>query len=225
MDGKSLDRVLTVVLIVVASLVGINAVQGPRAPKAPNVVREAQRSRAFKQWRSVDSSGYTMRGKQNAPVTIAVFTDLQCPACRGFHSALHEASSSRPDIVRVVYLPYPLDYHEHALSGAKASHCVAAANGDLAKWFDVVYSKHDCIGAITWATFASRVGIVDTAAITRCAEGDTPAATEVIVRAQAWANQIALTGTPAILINGHKLVRPASAAQLDTLIRWFAQER
>ena len=74
------------------------------------------------------------------------------------------------------------------------------------------------------ATFASRVGIVDTVAITKCAEGDTPAAVEIISRAHAWANQIELTGTPAILVNGHKLVRPASAAQLDTLIRWFAKK-
>lgn len=136
---------------------------------------------------------------------------------------LMDAASRNNGNVKIVYVNYPLDYHEHALSGARATHCVATANGDMIKWFDTVFTKQDSIGKISWPAFALLAGVSDTAAIAACSAANSSAAVAAVRKSQAWGRQIEIDGTPTVLVNGHKLIRTPSADQLDTIIRYFAR--
>lgn len=221
--NKLLDLVLTVVLIVVALVVGAGALRGPRPPKPPNLIQEAQDSKAFAKWRSIDSAGYILAGSPNSPVSITVFTDVQCPACRGFHRTIHAVLEEHPNDVKVVYVSLPLQYHEYAMPGARATDCIARAGGNIRKWFDAIYTKQDSLAVLSWATLARLSEVVDTAAITSCASGKDSAAVAAVRRGEAWAAQIEASATPTVLVNGHKLIKPPTAAQLDTLIRAFSK--
>jgi|GEM_PF-1521271 len=221
--NKLLDRALTIVLIVVALIVGAGALRGPRPPKPPNLVKEAQNSKAFAEWRSIDSAGYILAGLPNAPVSITVFADVQCPACRGFHRTIHAVLEKHPNDVKVVYVSLPIQYHEYAMPGARATDCMARAGGNVRKWFDAIYEKQDSLAVLSWATFARLSEVVDTAAITNCASGKDSVAVGAVRRGEAWAAQLEASATPTVLVNGHKLIKPPTAEQLDTLIRVFSK--
>jgi len=109
------------------------------------------------------------------------------------------------------------------MPGARATDCVVRAGGNVRKWFDAIYAKQDSLAVLSWATFARLSEVVDTAAITNCASGNDSAAVGAVRKGEAWAAQVEAPGTPTILINGHKLIKTPTAAQLDTLIRAFTK--
>ena len=58
-------------------------------------------------------------GKNNAPVTITEFTDLQCPFCARFYSAIKDVLGAYPNQVRVIVKNFPLPFHQNARPAAK----------------------------------------------------------------------------------------------------------
>jgi protein-disulfide isomerase len=58
-------------------------------------------------------------GSPNAPVTITEFTDLQCPFCARFYSAIKDVLGAYPGKVRVVIKNFPLPFHPNARPAAK----------------------------------------------------------------------------------------------------------
>ena len=79
------------------------------------------------------------RGPENAPVTIVVFSDFECPFCRKFAQILTEALSSNEDDVRVVFHHLPLPMHPWARMAAEMAGC-AELQSNEAFW-----SLHDKI--------------------------------------------------------------------------------
>ena len=58
-------------------------------------------------------------GKSDAPVTITEFTDLQCPFCSRFYSAIKDVLAAYPNQVKVVIKNFPLPFHHNARPAAK----------------------------------------------------------------------------------------------------------
>ncbi len=66
-------------------------------------------------------------GPVNAPVTIVLFDDLECPYCAREHAQLFPALLNRyKDQVRIVYRDFPLEQHPWAMHAAIDSNCLAA---------------------------------------------------------------------------------------------------
>ena len=66
-------------------------------------------------------------GPRDAPVTIVLFDDLECPFCAKMHAQLFPALTDRyKDQVRIVYRDFPLDQHPWAMRAAIDSNCLAA---------------------------------------------------------------------------------------------------
>jgi protein-disulfide isomerase len=61
------------------------------------------------------------KGAANAPVTIVVFSDFECPACQAAVPLLEEAQDARPNDVRLVHKFYPLPKHLRAKDAAYAA--------------------------------------------------------------------------------------------------------
>jgi protein-disulfide isomerase len=65
-------------------------------------------------------------GPKDAPVTIVLFDDLECPFCARMHAQLFPALTDRyKDQVRIVYRDFPLDQHPWAMRAAIDANCVA----------------------------------------------------------------------------------------------------
>jgi len=64
-------------------------------------------------------------GDKNAPVTMVIFDDFQCPFCKKLHSTLAEVKKNYGDKLRIFYIHLPLAFHKNAEPAAKA---IIAAN-------------------------------------------------------------------------------------------------
>jgi protein-disulfide isomerase len=66
-------------------------------------------------------------GPADAPVSIVVFDDLECPFCARMHAQLFPGIQERyKDRVHVTYLDFPLEQHPWAMHAAIDANCLAA---------------------------------------------------------------------------------------------------
>ncbi|MFH0784113.1 MAG: thioredoxin domain-containing protein [Pseudomonadota bacterium] len=79
----------------------------------------------------VDITGSPFKGPADAPVTIALFTDFECPYCRQVIPLLDEVMEKNPKNVKLVFKNMPLKFHKLAEPSAKA----ALAAGEQGKFW------------------------------------------------------------------------------------------
>src|SRR5260370_18336552 len=59
----------------------------------------------------LDVKGAASLGPANAPVTIVVFSDFQCPLCKAEPAIIHkEITTAFPDKVLIYFPTFPLEY-------------------------------------------------------------------------------------------------------------------
>src|SRR6202167_425446 len=76
------------------------------------------------------SSKDPMWGKRDAPVTIAIWSDFQCPFCSRVEPTLDQVKTTYgPDKVRLVWKNNPLPFHNNAKGAAEAAQGVFAMAG------------------------------------------------------------------------------------------------
>lgn len=77
-----------------------------------------------------------VRGPADAPITIIEYSDLECPFCKEFHTALQSvAADPAAPKFRLVYRHFPLtDLHARATREAEATECAAEQGGNEAFW-------------------------------------------------------------------------------------------
>ncbi|HTQ06222.1 MAG TPA: thioredoxin domain-containing protein, partial [Polyangiaceae bacterium] len=74
------------------------------------------------------------RGPSNAPVTIQVWSDFECPFCAAAAPVLRELEAEFGGSVRVVFRNLPLPMHPHAALAAVTGLEVYAERGGAAFW-------------------------------------------------------------------------------------------
>jgi protein-disulfide isomerase len=65
-------------------------------------------------------------GRDNASVVMVEYTDYQCPFCNSFTTTtfpLLKKEFVETGKMRFISRDYPLDFHQHALKAAQATHC------------------------------------------------------------------------------------------------------
>jgi protein-disulfide isomerase len=95
----------------------------PQGPPQPQVAKVS------------NLGGYSL-GRPDAPLTMVEFTDLQCPYCRQFATTtFDEIKRNWIDTGRLRYVSrdFPLDFHQQALSAAKAARC----SGEQGKFWEM----------------------------------------------------------------------------------------
>ena len=71
--------------------------------------------------RDINTAGSPFLGPENAPVTIALFTDFECPYCRKIEPLLAEVHKRNPENVKIVFKNMPLQFHKFADPAARAA--------------------------------------------------------------------------------------------------------
>jgi protein-disulfide isomerase len=163
-------------------------------------------------------------GDTIAPVTMLIFTDLECPACRRFHTVTLPRirdKYSRSDL-RVAFRHWPLGYHRLAMPAAIAAEC-AANQGRFLEFLDAVFNAQDSLSILTFTDFARRAGVDDTTAHADCMSLDTVRAR--VERDKEVAESLGGGGTPMILLDGTLLGTVPSMNRLTELIEEVTSER
>lgn len=91
--------------------------------------------------RSIDISGSPFKGGQDAPVTIVLFTDFQCPFCKKMGPLLDMVLENNPDAVKIVFKNMPLRrMHPFADPAARAA-LAAHEQGKFWEFHDELFAQ------------------------------------------------------------------------------------
>ncbi len=149
-------------------------------------------------------------GPANAPLTLVVFSDFECPVCREEAQELRaKVRAEFPKDVRVAFFDFPLEsIHPWAKPAAIAGRCVYHQNGP-AFWdyFDWIYEHQPEIKVdnlktkvMEWA-FGTRL---DTAQFSQCL--DSRAMASEVDAEVATGRKLGVDSTPTNFLNGRRLV-------------------
>ncbi|WP_252263728.1 DsbA family protein [Paracidobacterium acidisoli] len=171
-----------------------------------------------------------IRGNPAAKVTIVNFDDLECPYCARMHAEFFPATLERyKDLIRIIYLDYPLtELHPWAMHAAVNANCLAAEN-PIAYWNYVDYlhthgedvsgPDHDpAKSAAMLDKLARQEGTrqnVDAVKLDACItkQDDSQIRAEMHV-----GDRLGVNATPTFFVNGDRWSGALPAADLDLMI-------
>jgi protein-disulfide isomerase len=151
-------------------------------------------------------------GRANAPVTLAAFSDFQCPFCAKAAQSISGVEHAYGADVRIVYKYYPLPFHTWAMPAAKAAACVHAQDRtghDEGFWkLHDYYFKHqpdlDEVNVVEKSLdVAKTIPGFSVAAYKRCIAA--PATEASIRRDIALGAGAQVGGTPTFFVNGERV--------------------
>jgi protein-disulfide isomerase len=149
----------------------------------------------------IDLMSGVSRGRADAPVTIVMFTDFQCPACSAAHPFLQEAMQEYQDKIRFIVRNYPLDVHENAYIAAQAAQA-AHAQGKFFEYTEVLYQNQEKLDLISLKKYAKDLGLNSQKFDLELTSGKYK---HIINKDLAEGKYLNITGTPSIFINGVKV--------------------
>lgn len=211
------DAALTGIMAVAALAVAAASVKVAFFPGATTVTRESPELLPEAAWRESMTSAIPINSAPNAPITVMVFADLECPACKAFHDTLKEVVAARPGEIAVVHMHHVLQYHRFARPAALALECATRVDAQAA-WLDVIYAKQDSLGLKRWEAYAHDAGIADSTFIRACATEEVEVSPDRIEAGARWAREFEIRGTPGVVVNGWRLPNVPSISELVTLV-------
>jgi glutaredoxin len=164
-----------------------------------------------------DLAASPSKGGGAARVTLVEFVDYACPHCKHAQDLLHQAVADHPNDVRLYFKHFPLGSDTIARLAADA----AVAAHDQGKFWPFnarVWAQMDDLGPAVLEKIAKEVGL-DVARWRKEAASD---AVKARVEAdKAEGDDLGITGTPTIYVNGRKYCDPLEIASLKD---WIDEE-
>lgn len=163
---------------------------------------------------TVDITGAPFIGKENAPVTIALFSDFQCPYCSKIQPELDQILEKNPDTVKIAFKNLPLtNIHNMAETAALAG--LAAHNqGKFWQMHDALFAMNSQLTKEKILAAAKEIGLdMDKF------NGDlnNEATKQHLIKDVMDARNAEVSGTPTLFVNGRR-VNDRSPAALQKLI-------
>jgi protein-disulfide isomerase len=142
------------------------------------------------------------RGPADAPLTVVVFSDFQCPFCARVEPTLKQLEQAWPGQVRVVWKHLPLGMHPNARPAALAAEA-AREQGKFWAFHDAVFQDQRALSAADLERHARTAGL-DLARYRAALAGGRGEAR--LVEDLALASQVGAGGTPTMFFNCRQLV-------------------
>ncbi len=89
---------------------------------------------------AIDTTGAPLLGPANAPVTIVVFSDFECPYCSQVGPLLEQVLTHNPKTVKVAFKNFPLPFHKDARPAALAA-IAAQKQGKFWEMHDLLFQN------------------------------------------------------------------------------------
>ncbi len=154
-------------------------------------------------------------GPANAPITILLYSDFQCPYCARVVPTLNELLARHPGDVRLVYRHFPLgSIHPNALGAAEAAVC-ADRQGRFWDVYQAFFAEPSKLGKSDILATATRLNL-NLESFRQCVDNGEGSA--VVSADLATADGLGLSGTPALFINGRQVTGAPTLERLEALI-------
>lgn len=188
-ENGNVKLVGSVIVVAIIVLVGIKFYE-PRSCVAPVVTP------------MTTTDDDTILGNADAPVTVVIFGDYECPFCKkAYDTAEVQMRKEYVDTgkVKMVFRDYPLDnIHQNARPASEAAQC-ALPQGKFWEYHDALFDQQEKLGSIDYVKLAGDLGL-DTVVFKSCFDNKTYAAEVEADREAGIA--MGIEGTPATFING-----------------------
>ena len=158
---------------------------------------------AFVKARAVPA--YRVTGRQDAPIRIEEYTDLQCPACARGNMALGKIMSAYGQHIRLLFRHTPLPMHKWAVPAAIAAEC-AGRQGLFFPYADKLYATQDAwkdspSEPEMFTVYAKEMGL-DGKTFAVCRKDDS--VRREITLDSAYASEKHIDSTPTFIVNGRQ---------------------
>jgi protein-disulfide isomerase len=163
---------------------------------------------------SVDAKVDAMKGDANAPVTIVVFSEFQCPFCKRVLPSLKAVEEEFGEKVRIVFKHNPLPFHKDAFPASEAAMC-ANDQGKFWEYHDKLFDNQRALKGENLTAYATELGL-NMAKFKRCTAAGTHKG--VISADQELAGKVTARGTPNTFINGRKLTGAKPPEEFKSLV-------
>ncbi|MEO1086720.1 MAG: thioredoxin domain-containing protein, partial [Acidobacteriota bacterium] len=160
-----------------------------------------------------------IRGAASAPVTLTIFSDFQCPGCRGIEPVIDSVREAYGEKLNVVFRQFPLtSIHPEAFQAAEAALCA----GDQGKFWEMhasLFADQRSLARTDLDRRATELAL-DASAFGTCL--DDGAKKTQVEDDMSLGRRIGVGGTPTIYINGRVVdlarVQGSPEAALSRLI-------
>ncbi len=153
-------------------------------------------------------------GPPNAPVTVIVFSDYQCPACRKAHATIEELRGFYKEKVRWVFKDYPLESHKGSDLAAVAARC-AREQGKFSEYQDVLFSTDESLNYERLSFYAKQLGL-DSDGFDACFQD--PRFKAAVAKDREEARNAGIDQTPTIIVNGKFFSGPITVERFKEVI-------
>jgi protein-disulfide isomerase len=188
-------------------------------PSAAQPYPAAAANQQVKRYNIPVSNSDPSLGPKDAPVTVVMFSDYQCPYCRKWYSdTFKPLMSAYQGQVRFVYKDFPLSsIHEEASPAALAARC-AGEQGKYWEYQDLLFTGPEGLSAAAYTKYAQSLAL-DDAKFNECVASKRYQKT--IEDDYQTAAGIGIQSTPTFFINGVPLI---GAQPIDAFKQLIDQE-
>jgi protein-disulfide isomerase len=211
-------------LVVAVALIALLVVRGrANAPAEPSDVPIDQAVRPLNAPTGQTPEGLWYKGPADAPVTVTVFGDFQCPACRVAYQQIEDdidRNYVETGKVKFVFHDFPLSSHPNAVPAALAARA-AGAQGKFWAMHDVLYARqpeweNDRDAEERFKGYAAELGL-DQQAFDRALDTEEYAA--AITSAANAGRQQGVNSTPTYLVDGQRVDANSLIAAIDAALK------
>jgi protein-disulfide isomerase len=162
-------------------------------------------------WRVLVAEDDPIKGPKDAPVTMIIFSEFQCPFCKRVDDTLKQVIAAYPNDVRMVWKDNTLPFHPRAKPAATLARHAYKQKGDKGFWeaHDALFASQPKLEDEDLKGIAEKIGLKwdDVKAAI-----DSNKYAEKLDGSMELANDVQARGTPHFFING---VRLSGAQPLD----------
>ena len=156
-------------------------------------------------------------GPADAPVTIVIFSDFQCPFCSRALPTLERVRRDYGNQVRLVFRHNPLSFHQNARPAAMFAAEAFAQRGNEGFWdaHDLLFANQRSLEHSDLMQYAATIGL-DVSQVQAALHNSRHEA--AIAEDQALAQRIGARGTPNFFINGRQIQGAQPFTAFETVI-------
>ncbi|AKT37569.1 DsbA family protein [Chondromyces crocatus] len=170
---------------------------------------------------SVPIDGSPIRGNRNAPITLVMFAEFQCPFSARVLPTLEALEQRYGDKLRIVFKHTPLPFHHRAIPASQLAIEAQAQKGEAAFWkaFKLLFENQKQLEDNDLDAHARTLGLNVAAARRAITTSKHKARIDADMN---LGEELAASGTPHFFVNGRRLLgaQPAEAftALIDELL-------
>lgn len=161
----------------------------------------------------IDIKKAPFKGPKNAPVSLVVFSDFQCPYCARIGAIIDQVREKYPKQLKTAFKHFPLANHRFAMKAAQAT-IAADAQGKFWELHDLIFKNYSKLSDEKIEEFRAELNL-DKAKFEKVM--NSPKTIAQINGDKKDGGDAGVRGTPSVYVNG-RLVRPANLKGISAAV-------